>query len=368
MKRLTVYLDVAIDGHKTGRIVIELYKGHRFYDLCKDGSYEGTYFHRVIKNFICQGGNTSIKSAGYSKQVQHDLLQYQPGIEPVDPLSDFTKPFQVCMAGQGDQFFITTEHAKHLNGKHTILGRVIRGKSVVRSIEKTEVYSNKTKDPDAWVPKLPVVVESCGEWSPCDPVPVFDCCNDQIGKDYYEEYPDDNDLDGLNLDDADAAYRVTSVVKQSAGLLYKERRYQDSYYKYLKAMRYCNELIPDENKYPLVYGKFLDLKKAIYLNLSLCALTMKQYNQCIKYCVNLLAFLDDNQSVQTTPVQLSKVYYRLGKCYSASHKYADSIDALKRAQQLNSDDKAINIELDRTAKAKRQSEASQRQKLNAFFS
>lgn len=387
------YFDISIDSNRIGRIVIKLYTDQaingtdNFLALCKQKEYKDTYFHRIIRNFMVQGGNTDAKrgklQGSYPYKGEKTLAQGGSSIfkSSTNPHGDFhdenlmpiDKPFLVCYANLGkpdtnrSQFFITVQVASHLTGKHSVIGEVVKGKSVVRSIEHTEVFSTSPKDINRWVPENPIVVEDCGQWNEGDDCPVYNSCNDTVGGDIYEEYPDDNTIPGLDLDKSEQAYQVCQTIKKSAGLLYKAKKYQDSFYKYVKCMRYCNELIPEVNKDKDMNQTFLDYKKTLYLNLALTSLLLKNYNKCIDYCGYLFEFVDDNNGVKLTNVQISKAFYRLGMAYKSLKKYTEARDAFAKGHEVNPSDSRIVTELEQAKKLKYDSEATQRHKLQKLF-
>ncbi|MFC1494517.1 peptidylprolyl isomerase [Thermodesulfobacteriota bacterium] len=111
--------------------------------LTKKGFYDGLTFHRVIPGFMAQGGcplGTGTGGPGY---------QYDGEFNRKDT---HDKPYYLSMANSGpgtdgSQFFITFKAARHLDGKHTIFGRVVEGKEVVDKLEEAGSSSGETKEP-----------------------------------------------------------------------------------------------------------------------------------------------------------------------------------------------------------------------------
>lgn len=112
-----------------------------FYSLVKKGYYNGTVFHRVIKNFMLQGGDpTATGTAGQS-------IWNKPFEDEVDPSVTFDKEGLVAMANagpntNGSQFFITTVKTPWLNMHHTIFGKVVAGYDIVKKIENSPTDEN----------------------------------------------------------------------------------------------------------------------------------------------------------------------------------------------------------------------------------
>jgi len=104
----------------------------------KNGYYNGLIFHRVIKDFMIQGGDpTGTGSGGESIWKKAFVDEFSPNVV-------FDKPMLLAMANRGpktngSQFFITTVPTPHLNGRHTIFGKVIAGQDVVTKIENVAV-------------------------------------------------------------------------------------------------------------------------------------------------------------------------------------------------------------------------------------
>lgn len=107
-----------------------------FTKLVEKGYYNGIIFHRVIKNFMIQGGDpTGTGRGGVSVWGKPFEDEFSPNIE-------FDKPGLLAMANagpgtNGSQFFITTAKTPWLNMHHTIFGEVVSGYDVVQKIEST---------------------------------------------------------------------------------------------------------------------------------------------------------------------------------------------------------------------------------------
>lgn len=129
-----------------GDIVLDLYPQHapktvnNFVFLARQGFYNGVKFHRVISNFMIQGGDPTGTGTG------------GPGYKFADetrgnPLTHETGVISMANAGpntNGSQFFITHGPQPHLNGKHTVFGSVVEGMNVVNSIRQGDVMEKVT--------------------------------------------------------------------------------------------------------------------------------------------------------------------------------------------------------------------------------
>jgi peptidylprolyl isomerase len=108
-----------------------------FVTHAKEGYYDGLIFHRVIKDFMIQGGDpTGTGRGGESIWKKEFVNEYKPNVV-------FDRPFLLAMANHGpntngSQFFITTKATPFLNGGYTIFGEVVSGQDTVRKIENTK--------------------------------------------------------------------------------------------------------------------------------------------------------------------------------------------------------------------------------------
>jgi peptidyl-prolyl cis-trans isomerase B (cyclophilin B) len=128
---------VRIETEK-GTIRLELYPQHapntvnNFIFLARQGFYDGVAFHRVIPDFMIQGGDPTGSGRG------------GPGYKFADetrsnPLKHETGSLSMANAGpdsNGSQFFITHAPQPHLDGKHTVFGKVVAGQEVVDAIRQ----------------------------------------------------------------------------------------------------------------------------------------------------------------------------------------------------------------------------------------
>ncbi|KAJ8985783.1 hypothetical protein NQ317_014437 [Molorchus minor] len=133
------FFDVSIGGLGSGRIIFELFS-------------DGVIFHRVVKDFIIQGGDFSNGNGTGGESV------YGGTFEDENFQLKHDKPFLLSMANRGkdtngSQFFITTQPAPHLDDVHVVFGRVVGGTDVVRQIEALPVDANSRPLQDAKIVK-----------------------------------------------------------------------------------------------------------------------------------------------------------------------------------------------------------------------
>jgi len=123
-----------------GDMVVELYADRtpltveNFVNLGRSGFYDGTTFHRVIPGFMAQGGDpTGTGTGGPGYQFRDEI----------DPTLRHSGSGMLSMANagpgtNGSQFFITFGPTPHLDGKHTVFGRITEGLEVLRSIRERD--------------------------------------------------------------------------------------------------------------------------------------------------------------------------------------------------------------------------------------
>merc|ERR1711970_334373 len=164
-----VWFDISIGGEEAGRIEIGLFGKtvENFFELAKkpEGEgFKGSKFHRVIKDFMLQGGDFTRGDGTGGRSIYGEkfadenfkLQHYGAGW------------LSMANAGKdtnGSQFFITVKKTSWLDGRHVVFGKVIKGMSVVRKVE-----GNKTDGRDKPIKEVTIV--DCGAEEVADPFAV----------------------------------------------------------------------------------------------------------------------------------------------------------------------------------------------------
>ncbi|MBM5815397.1 MAG: peptidylprolyl isomerase [Cyanobacteria bacterium K_Offshore_surface_m2_239] len=165
-----VYFDISIDGAPSGRLIFELFANvvpktaENFRALCtgekgvglsgRPLSYKGSAFHRIIPDFMCQGGDFTAGNGTGGESIYGSKFED----ENFDLSHDKGGLLSMANAGpntNGSQFFITTTVTPWLDGKHVVFGELREGLALLQAIEARGSRSGR--------PSAAVVIEDCGQ-------------------------------------------------------------------------------------------------------------------------------------------------------------------------------------------------------------
>lgn len=164
-----VFLDVSIGGQPVGRMKMELFAdvvpktAENFRQLCtgehkKSGvpvGFKNSTFHRVIKDFMVQGGDF-LKGDGTGSFSIYGTQFEDENFKMKHLGAGYLSMANSGPNSNGCQFFITCAKTDFLDGKHVVFGKLIDGLLTLRKIENVPTGPNNR-------PKLPVIITECGE-------------------------------------------------------------------------------------------------------------------------------------------------------------------------------------------------------------
>ncbi|TLD38384.1 peptidyl-prolyl cis-trans isomerase 1 [Venturia nashicola] len=366
IKRKRVFFDITIGNRPAGRITFELYNdivpktAENFRALCTgekgevDGvhlHYKGSGFHRVIKSFMCQGGDFTAGNGTGGVSI------YGEKFEDENFALKHDKPFLLSMANagpgtNGSQFFITTVKTPHLDNKHVVFGEVINGKSLVREIE-----NGPTEGGDK--PRSAVTILDCGELKigSEEYEKATDKAADTTG-DKYEDWPEDqgDDLSGPQVE------KIASELKEIGTAAFKKGDFRLALAKYQKGVRYLQECPEPAETDPADLGpKLSALKFSLHNNAALMQYKLNDFEGAIKSATNALTVKD------TTDEQKGKAYFRRGQAKAGRKNEEGALEDLLQASKLVPNDAGVKNELARLKKVAAEKKQKEKAAYSKFF-
>jgi len=360
--RPRVFFDVSIGGESVGRIVFELFNdivpktAENFRALCvgftpentsKNLHYKGSIFHRIIKDFMVQGGDFTNFNGTGGESI------YGQKFEDENFTLKHDKPFLLSMANSGpgtngSQFFITTVPTRHLDGKHVVFGKVLKGSNVVQELENVKKNGEK--------PSLECKVEDCGELQPGedDGIVIDDGTGDKI--------PDAPSESDFSVEKFDELISGIESIKSIGNEQFKLGNHKLALKKYRKAVRYINHFTKreeavfdsdneDEGDNDMKVSQISDaelekndklekIKIPCLLNSAACKLKLNESK----------AACDDLNEVLKHDENNTKAYYRRAQAQVAMNDYEEASRDLNAALKISPEDKAVKAEMVRVKK------------------
>ncbi|XP_067663824.1 peptidyl-prolyl cis-trans isomerase D-like [Haliotis asinina] len=358
-----VFFDIAVDGDSIGKVVFELFKdklpktAENFRALCtgekgvgpttgKPLHYKGCPFHRIIKDFMIQGGDFSNHNGTggesiYGAKFDDEGFPYKHDV-----------PGLLSMANSGpntngSQFFITTVPTPHLDGKHVVFGKVISGMGIVSELENVEKNGEK--------PVQECVISECGELQPGED---FQKTKDDGTGDTYADFPIDAGLDFSLKDNKEKIIEIALDIKKIGNTLFKEQKFAKAKRKYRKALRYLHTMsnqmsLPEQEEEDIGRTHILPF----FLNLAACNLKLSEYEEAFENCHEVLEKEPTN----------AKALFRRAQAQNALKNWDDAVIDLEAALKSQPDDKGIMRELQKTRKMKEDYKNQQKKAYSKMF-
>ncbi|PSS29366.1 Peptidyl-prolyl cis-trans isomerase [Actinidia chinensis var. chinensis] len=338
MARSRCYMDISIGGELEGRIVVELYNdvvpktAENFRALCTGEKgigpntgvllhYKGVRFHRVIKSFMVQGGDISAGDGTGGESI-YGLKFDDENFELKHERKGMLSMANSGPNTNGSQFFITTTRTSHLDGKHVVFGKVVKGMGIVRSIE--HVTTGETD-----CPTVDVTIADCGE--------IPEGADDGIANffkdgDMYPDWPAD-----LDNAPSELSWWMDAVdsVKAFGNEQFKKQDYNMALKKYRKALRYLDVCWEKDGIDEEKSSCLRKTKSQIFTNSSACKLKLGDLKG---------ALLDTDFAMRDGENNV-KALFRQGQAHMALNDIDAAVDSFKKALELEPNNAGIKKEL-----------------------
>lgn len=333
------FLDITIGDELEGRIVIELYNdvvpktAENFRALCTGEKgigpntgvplhYKGSRFHRVIKSFMIQGGDISAGDGTGGESIYGEKFEDE-NFELKHERKGMLSMANSGPDSNGSQFFITTTRTSHLDGKHVVFGRVIKGIGVVRSVEHVTSGDNDR-------PTVDVIISDCGEIPEGEDDGTTNFFKDG---DLYPDWPTDLDEHSNELS---WWTKAVESIKGYGNEHFKKQDFKMALRKYRKALRYLDICWEKDGIDEVDKSQYLRKMKAqIFTNSSTCKLKLG----------DLAGALLDTEFAIRDDENYVKAWFRQGQAHVALNDIDSAVESYKKALELEPNDAAIKKEL-----------------------
>lgn len=372
--RPKVFFDITIGNKPMGRIVMELYNdlvpktAENFRALCtgekgigKSGKplhYKGSGFHRVIKQFMIQGGDFTEGNGTGGESIYGAKFDDEAFPKKHD------RPFLLSMANagpntNGSQFFLTTVATPHLDDKHVVFGEVINGKSVVRHIENLQTQSGDKPIKDA-------IISDCGVLEGDAALAADVKAPDALG-DAYEDFPEDC----ATPPEAKEVIEIATASKDFGNKAFKAGDLNLGLEKYQKGLRYINEepdldSFPDDQKATLK-AQLEALRFSLNNNSALLNIKLEAWEDAVRSAESALNVAEKKEA-QIKEADIAKALYRRGLALVHLKDEETALKDLESAHKLVPGDAAITNELNSVKQRFAARSAKEKAAYKKFFS